>query len=72
MTTDRRLPITPNASADDARHRPTSLPRRQRAAAAIASVVISVLALGGIAVGMTGAGDASVVTAGTASVSTRA
>ena len=70
MTTDRRTIVTPNASADNARNRPASLPRRQRVASAVASAVISSVLLGGVVFGMIDSSDSPVVTAGTATAST--
>lgn len=61
MTTDRTAIVTPNTSADNARNRPTGLPRRQRAASALASVVVSGVMLGGIVVGMLDSNDAPLV-----------
>ena len=69
MTTDRTAIVTPNTSADNARNRPASLPRRQRVASAIASAVISGALLGGVVFGMLDSNDAPVVTAGTAATS---
>ena len=72
MTTDRTPIVTPNASTDNARNLPASLPRRQRVASAIASVAISGVLLGAVVFGMLDSSDAPVVTAGTGATSTLA
>jgi hypothetical protein len=59
MTTDRTAIVTPNTSADNARNRPASLPRRHRVASAIASAVISGVLLGGVVFGMIDSNDAT-------------
>ena len=59
MTTDRTAIVTPNTSADSARNRPASLPRRQRVASAIASAVISGVLLGSVVFGMVDSNDAA-------------
>ena len=63
MTTARTEFVTPNTSADLASNRPARLPRRQRAAAAIASGVISGIVLCGVLWAMTGPVDVSVLIA---------
>jgi hypothetical protein len=65
MTTDHIAIVTPNTSADQARNRPASLPRRQRVASAIASAVISGVMLGGVVFGMTDSHEGPLVAAGT-------
>jgi hypothetical protein len=68
MTTDRTAIVTPNTSADKARNRPSGLPRRQRVASALASVVVSGVMLGGVAFGMLDSHDAPLLAAGQAAV----
>ncbi|MCK9684873.1 hypothetical protein [Scleromatobacter humisilvae] len=72
MTTARNAIVTPNTSADNARNRPAGLPRHQRVGAAVASVVIAGLLIGGVAFGMIDSDETPAVTAGTTSVSTLA
>jgi ferric-dicitrate binding protein FerR (iron transport regulator) len=72
MTTTRTEHVTPNTSADNAANRPTGLPRRQRAAAAIASGLISAVLLGGVLYGFIGPVDAPAVIAGEAATPYRA
>jgi len=61
MTTDRTAIVTPNTSADNARNRPSGLPRRQRVASALASVVVAGVMLGGVVLGLIDSHDAPLV-----------
>ena len=72
MTTTRTEHVTPNTSTDNAANRPTGLPRRQRAAAAIASAVISAALLGGVLCGFIGPVDAPAAMAGAVATPARA
>jgi len=69
MTTDRSPLATPNASADNARNRPSCLPRRERVVSALASVVVSGVMLGGVVFGMIDSNDAPLVASGAAAAS---
>ena len=72
MTPTRTEPVTPNTSADNAANRPAGLPRRQRAAAAIASGVVSAVLLGGVLYGFVAPTDAPGVIAGEGAAAPRA
>lgn len=72
MTTDRTAIVTPSTSADNARNRPSGLPRRQRVASALASVAVSGVMLGGVVFGMLDSHDATLVASVPAAVPTSA
>lgn len=72
MTTDRTAIVTPNACADNARNRPSGLPRRQRVASALASVVVSGVMLGGVVFGMLDSHETPLVASGPAVASASA